>query len=241
MLQNVIDELEAFKREIDQSNVKKERAYISFIDASIILLKSGVASLEKEHKRAAVVKIMATQIILKVMIQVMEKDRTLPNNLRISWTEKCNTIISDLTSIIKIIMPKAKEDETLQKEAEKEAREYLERYNLINVLQNNISIEKIYTYPNPYIGAKIQDEKKAKYTSSGIKFRYEAEGNIQKVTIEIYNIKGKLIDKFYDYTIDGEANYDYVDKLSNGVYIYRISVSDGGKTVSKTGKIVVLK
>jgi hypothetical protein len=101
----------------------------------------------------------------------------------------------------------------------------------------------VFTYPNPYCGnqASKTPSSKLKYTSEGITFRYKASGNIQKVTIEIYNIKGKLIDKFYDYTIDGEANYDYVDKLANGIYIYRITVSDGKISKSKKGKIVILK
>jgi hypothetical protein len=239
MLQNVIDKLEGFKQEIDQADVKKERAYISLIDASIILLKSGVASLEKEHKRAAVVKIMATKIILEVMIQVMEKDKTLPQDLRISWTEKCNTIISELTSIIKIIMPKAREDETLEKEAEEEANKYLKELKLDEIeTQDGINLISCYTYPNPYRGTAESARAKEQ---TGIKFRYKATGDIKKVVIEIYNIKGKLIERFEDTTIDGEANYDFAEKLANGVYIYRITISDGKKNVSKRGKIVILR
>jgi hypothetical protein len=94
------------------------------------------------------------------------------------------------------------------------------------------------------MGSPTQTTKpeKLKYTSNtGIKFRYKATGDIKKVVIEIYNIKGKLIERFEDTTIDGEANYDFAEKLANGVYIYRITISDGKKNISKRGKIVILR
>lgn len=110
-------------------------------------------------------------------------------------------------------------------------------------LPEELLIEKVYSFPNPYMGNTKENTPagKQKYQADGITFRYKASGELQKVVIEIFNIKGKLIDKFYDETIDGEVNYNFANKLANGVYIYRISISDGKKTRSKTGKIVVLK
>jgi fibronectin type 3 domain-containing protein len=106
----------------------------------------------------------------------------------------------------------------------------------------NLKLENISTYPNPYMG-KLQtgvSSSKAKYQSPNVTFRYKADGIIQNVVIEIYNIKGKLIARFFGET-DGDTEWDGVSNLSNGVYIYRITVSDGIKKVSKTGKLVILK
>jgi hypothetical protein len=98
-----------------------------------------------------------------------------------------------------------------------------------------------YAYPNPYSGNIVGiSSSKQKYTSSGITFRYKTGGNIQEVVIEIFNIKGKLLDKFYG-ELDGDTVWTKVNSLANGVYIYRITVFDGKKKISKTGKIVILK
>jgi hypothetical protein len=110
-------------------------------------------------------------------------------------------------------------------------------------LPEEIKIENLYAFPNPYMGNIKEGVKpqKLKYVSSGIKFKYKTSGDVKKVFLEIFNIKGKLLDKIFDEEIDGEIDYNPVDRLANGVYIYRITVSDGKKIVSKKGKIVILK
>jgi hypothetical protein len=114
---------------------------------------------------------------------------------------------------------------------------------LIDTQEKALSLEYTYSYPNPYSGKRteVTPAGKLKYTADSLTFRYKATGDIKKVVIEIYNIKGKLIERFEDTTIDGEANYDFAEKLANGVYIYRITISDGKKNVSKRGKIVILR
>jgi hypothetical protein len=114
---------------------------------------------------------------------------------------------------------------------------------LIDTQEKALSLEYTYAYPNPYSGKRTESTpaEKLRYTADSLTFRYKATGDIKKVVIEIYNIKGKLIERFEDTTIDGEANYDFAEKLANGVYIYRITISDGRKNISKRGKIVILR
>ncbi len=101
-----------------------------------------------------------------------------------------------------------------------------------------LSLEYTYTYPNPYKGAS-HPQTKAR-GQKGITFRYKTSGSVQKVTIEVYNLAGKLVDRF-EGELTGETNWSFADNLANGVYIYRITVSDGKNTKSKTGKMVVIK
>jgi hypothetical protein len=115
---------------------------------------------------------------------------------------------------------------------------------LIDTQEKALSLEYTYSYPNPYSGKRTEltPAGKLRYTADSLTFRYKATGDIKKVVIEIYNIKGKLIERFEDTTIDGEANYDFAEKLANGVYIYRITISDvNNNKKSKTGKLVILK
>lgn len=67
-------------------------------------------------------------------------------------------------------------------------------------------------------------------------------GNIQKITIEVYNLAGRLVDRFEDDTIDGETTWTFADKLANGVYIYRITIYRITTIPeSKIGKLVIMR
>jgi hypothetical protein len=106
----------------------------------------------------------------------------------------------------------------------------------------DLSISKVYNYPNP--ARPIPDaEGKLSGASAATKFVYKATtGFITSAKIEIYNIRGKLIKTIIDETPnDGEYDWNFGNSLSNGVYIYKITVSDGVKNITKTGKLVVIK
>lgn len=242
-IEKVINRLEKFKQEINTSQVKRENTYTAFIDVVIILLDSAIKSLEKEHKNPAVAKIVAAQKILQVMIDIMPKDKKLPSDIRQTWTEKCNLIIGDLQKIIDKILPQRAKEEILaqDKEAQDIAQNYLSKYNLTDIdltLQDELNLIYAYNYPNPYRGTTPEMKARGK---SGATFRYRASGDIQRVVIEVYNLAGRLVDKFEDTTIDGEVNWGFADRLSNGVYIYRITITDGRKNIAKTGKMVVVR
>lgn len=112
-----------------------------------------------------------------------------------------------------------------------------------------LKIEKAYAFPNPYMGSEKKGVKpeKLKYISDNLKFRYEVAGeNLKFILIEIFNIKGKLVDRILKFPEEseipaGEIEYPVSEKLSNGVYIYRITISDGKNKKSRTGKLVILR
>lgn len=84
-------------------------------------------------------------------------------------------------------------------------------------------------YPNPVHG----DTTFSYSLSSGIPTR---------VTIEVYNIKGTRVLFMEDPTpTDGIYKTSQIDALSNGVYIYKTTVYTASETITRNGKIVILK
>lgn len=106
----------------------------------------------------------------------------------------------------------------------------------------DLTLAKVYNYPNPARPTTDASGKLSGATAT-TKFVYKAaSGIITSAKIEIYNIRGKLIKTIVDETpADGEYEWDFGNSLSNGVYIYKITISDGVKTVIKKGKLAVIK
>jgi hypothetical protein len=108
-----------------------------------------------------------------------------------------------------------------------------------NVVSNeNLTLNNVYNYPNPV----------SSYTY--FVFEDNFDGSMQDVTIDIYNTSGSLVrvlqtqitpagyssgPMFWD-GMDGNGN-----KISNGVYFYRIIVrSKNQTTISSTRKLLVI-
>ena len=89
---------------------------------------------------------------------------------------------------------------------------------------------QVHNFPNPD-------------TTGNTTFKYNASLEISRVTIEVYNLAGRLVDRFEDLTpTDGTYQWQFGKRLANGVYIYRITVQDiYGREVSRTGKLAVLR
>lgn len=106
-----------------------------------------------------------------------------------------------------------------------------------NVIEDGaLDLTQVYFYPNPY-------RKSASVVWSagrGARLRYKASGSIQKVTIEFYTLNGKLVRRMESTSPDEDVNMDFTNQLPNGVYIYRLTVSDGVNSKSKVGKLVIV-
>lgn len=91
-----------------------------------------------------------------------------------------------------------------------------------------LNITKLHNYPNP--------DRVGNTT-----FKYAVDGNVAFVMIEVYTMTGKVIEKFTG-ELDGDTVWKFGDSLPNGVYIYRLVVTDvNGNKTSKVSKLVVLK
>lgn len=87
----------------------------------------------------------------------------------------------------------------------------------------------VQNYPNPVHG----DTTFAYSLSAGIPTR---------VTIEVYNVKGKRVMYMEDPTPDdGKYTTAEVDTLANGVYFYKTTVYTSTETIVSSGKLVMLK
>jgi len=102
---------------------------------------------------------------------------------------------------------------------------------------NELVLDKVYNYPNP-----MKD-------NTSFIFQHNYDSPIS-ADIKIYTVSGRLIkelnktnisDKFV--TIEWEGTDSDGDALSNGTYIYKITIKseDGSSTVSSTGKLAKLK
>ncbi len=105
--------------------------------------------------------------------------------------------------------------------------------NLLNVL-------KVMPYPTPSRGK--------------LSFNLEAEGNVTQITLEVYTINGKrVLTEFLPvqaatgakgkgkFKAESPSLDAVLQSLPNGVYVYRLQISNGVKTVNKTGKFVLVK
>lgn len=102
----------------------------------------------------------------------------------------------------------------------------------------NAALNHVLNYPNPF--------------STRTKFYFESNQVCEalKVSIQIYTISGKLVKTismtlnnqgFRSDGIDWDGKDDYGDKLSKGVYIYKLSiVGNDNKKAEKTEKLVIL-
>jgi hypothetical protein len=86
---------------------------------------------------------------------------------------------------------------------------------------------KIKAFPNP--------------AKKFINFHYSYSPLTELVWIEIYNIRGKLIMKIFDETIDGNKEINFLDSFANGVYFFKVNIIESGKVFTKKSKFVVLK
>jgi len=100
----------------------------------------------------------------------------------------------------------------------------------------SLRVMNVYNYPNPF-------KERTSFT-----FRHNYSGMIN-AAIKIYTVSGRLIkeinrqnipDKFV--VIDWEGTDQDGDKLANGVYLYKLTVSaDDGNSETTLGKLAVLK
>lgn len=71
-------------------------------------------------------------------------------------------------------------------------------------------------------------------------FRYVTGPNVMRVGIEVYNLAGKLVDKF-DGDLNGETHWLFGDRVAAGVYYYRITAYAADGKESVVGKMVVVR
>lgn len=102
----------------------------------------------------------------------------------------------------------------------------------------NLALSHILNFPNPFT------------TKTKFFIEHNQCCTNLKVLIQVYTISGKLVKSInqtinnqgfrYD-GIDWDGKDDFGDKLARGVYIYRVSVTDGGnKKAEKIEKLVIL-
>lgn len=109
-------------------------------------------------------------------------------------------------------------------------------FNVIS--SESIAIENLLNYPNPFNNRTI------------FHFDHNKPGETLDVVINIYTITGKVVktiqQSIYNANIhvseiEWNGRDDYDDKLSKGVYIYKLNIkTSDGKSNSKTEKLVIL-
>ncbi len=109
-------------------------------------------------------------------------------------------------------------------------------FNVVN--SSEFTIDNAINYPNPF----------SNYTN--FIFNHNQDEGILGVKISIFNITGRLVKTIeqntltYGYRcepIQWDGKDDYGSKITNGIYIFKISVTNSvGKIAEKTGKIVII-
>ncbi|NSW44736.1 MAG: type IX secretion system sortase PorU [Bacteroidales bacterium] len=109
--------------------------------------------------------------------------------------------------------------------------------NFTVVSSEKLSLDKVLNYPNPFS------------TKTSFYFEHnQADGHIQ-VIIQVYTITGKVVktisNSFYSNgfrsdPIEWDGRDDFGDKLSRGVYFYKLMVKSSTGTAEKYEKLVIL-
>ena len=104
--------------------------------------------------------------------------------------------------------------------------------------QADLALTHILNYPNPFT------------TKTKFFIEHNQCCTSLKVVIQVYTISGKVVksitqtinnEGFRFDGIDWDGKDDFGDKLARGVYIYKVSVTDGSKkTADKIEKLVIL-
>jgi hypothetical protein len=101
------------------------------------------------------------------------------------------------------------------------------------VVLNELKISQVYNYPNPFI--------------NGTNFTFELTQVPDEVVIRIYTIAGRLIREI---KTNSTINFNYLywdgrdqdgDVIANGVYLYKVIVRLGDKTVHVTEKLAKIR
>jgi hypothetical protein len=115
-------------------------------------------------------------------------------------------------------------------------------------VNDKFDIIKLANYPNPVLGRTV-DPKNAGRT----RFTYVLTDDADEVYIKVYTVSGRLVKTFRNLPIGVGYHefprtvyaWDCKDEqgfyLANGVYFYRITARQGGKTVEKIQKMAILK
>ena len=113
-----------------------------------------------------------------------------------------------------------------------------EHFELLNVAN----------YPNP-----VKSQTAKPVNEGRTRFTYVLTDDADQVEIKVYTVSGRLVKTFEDVsptigyhehprTLYGwDCRDDKGYPLANGVYFYKITAKKGGKTVSKTMKMAILK
>ncbi len=215
-------EINNLKEDIQIADIQNANSYVSKADAAVSKIQEALQYISQGENNIAFNSLNASQNELNALLNSIsaQSGKKIEESLAGDWASTITAIIQALEDIKTELQTKAKAQVAFP-----------------SSVPEKITLSDVFIYPNPYRGGNAFSAS----GQQGIKFKYKASGNVQNVVIEIYTIKGKLVDRIENLSGNGEANYNFADKLPNGVYIYRITLSDGTNKVSKTGKIVVVK
>ena len=96
-------------------------------------------------------------------------------------------------------------------------------------------LDRVINYPNPF-----SDE-------TTFTFQYQSPNGIGEATIKIYTVYGRLIREIRDTARAGfnkiawDGRDEDGDLVANGVYLYKVVVDDGEKTLEKIEKLAITR
>ncbi len=99
----------------------------------------------------------------------------------------------------------------------------------------DLTIANVVNYPNPF-----EDE-------TTFTFQFQSPNGIADATIKVYTVTGRLIRQIEDFARPGfnKIPWDGRDEdgnlLANGVYLYKIVINDGEKTIEKIDKLAITR
>ncbi len=107
--------------------------------------------------------------------------------------------------------------------------------NFTTTSASEVSLADVVNWPNPM-------EEETHFT-----FQFQSPNGSGDVTIKIYTVTGRIIQEIQDFAQPGfnKIYWDGRDRdgniLANGVYLYKVIISDGEKTIEKIEKLAVAR
>ncbi|SHM25672.1 Por secretion system C-terminal sorting domain-containing protein [Chitinophaga jiangningensis] len=100
----------------------------------------------------------------------------------------------------------------------------------------SLVVDDIANYPNPF------------HSETRFVFTHNQQGMSMELTLQIFNLEGKLMKTLFNTIIPGSNRFDGMPwdgtgdsgaKLSPGIYLYRLTISSNGKRKVKGGKVML--
>ncbi len=205
------------------------QGFLAKLDAVIAHLQDAMNLIQQSKKKEAKNRLKAAREELEALEHLLDaqQEKKLSEETAKAFEKRIETISEAIEKI----------EESLEgkKIADNDKNEKDKKLSDQKLNPNEGMTEKLFVYPTPSRDGTLHFS--YRLTPTG---KLKARNGELQVTIDVYTVSGKTVTRLMCDAASEGCNF--TEQLSNGVYIYRMTIKDlQGKTETKVGKVVVIK